>query len=176
MQNEQCQTCHGRGVIGGFVSAESGYQDDPCPDCTISQPAIEAAARAMAALRESAEILRQMISEEQERTSVSQAHGAECERLKLAATAEQDGFIARIVALEDERDILAEKLRAAEATYNQVYHQWAALREKDRQQVGEVMGRLRGEMGSMVVNLPADYWIRKLDAALTELGAEEAGK
>lgn len=32
-----CETCCGRGVVGGFVSADSGYQDDPCPDC--SRPA-----------------------------------------------------------------------------------------------------------------------------------------
>jgi hypothetical protein len=29
-----CTTCDGRGLIGGFVSADSGYQDDPCPDCS----------------------------------------------------------------------------------------------------------------------------------------------
>lgn len=28
-----CDTCNGRGEIGGFVNAESGYQTDPCPDC-----------------------------------------------------------------------------------------------------------------------------------------------
>ena len=28
-----CQTCNGLGVIGGFVNMDSGYQDDPCPDC-----------------------------------------------------------------------------------------------------------------------------------------------
>lgn len=30
-----CRTCNGRGEIGGFVGAESGYQTDPCPDCTV---------------------------------------------------------------------------------------------------------------------------------------------
>jgi len=28
-----CQVCAGRGEIGGFVNAESGYQTDPCPRC-----------------------------------------------------------------------------------------------------------------------------------------------
>lgn len=28
-----CGTCNGRGEIGGFVSMDSGYQTDPCPDC-----------------------------------------------------------------------------------------------------------------------------------------------
>jgi len=28
-----CQTCSGKHVVGGFVSADSGYQTDPCPDC-----------------------------------------------------------------------------------------------------------------------------------------------
>lgn len=30
----QCRTCGGRGEVGGFVNAESGYQTDPCPDCS----------------------------------------------------------------------------------------------------------------------------------------------
>lgn len=34
----RCTTCNGRGVVGGFVSADSGYQDDPCPDCTLPSP------------------------------------------------------------------------------------------------------------------------------------------
>lgn len=29
-------TCNDRGTIGGFVSADSGYQDDPCPDCAAT--------------------------------------------------------------------------------------------------------------------------------------------
>jgi hypothetical protein len=28
-----CPMCNGRGEIGGFVNAESGYQNDPCPEC-----------------------------------------------------------------------------------------------------------------------------------------------
>lgn len=28
-----CQMCNGHGLIGGFVSAESGYHSEPCPDC-----------------------------------------------------------------------------------------------------------------------------------------------
>lgn len=133
---------------------------------------------------------------------------AECDRLRSAVTKEQEEFIARIVALEDERDILAEKLRAAEAhgatcglcgrltpaseidglfrlcenctdigvsTLPKEVFELRRQSQTYRQRVTEVMGRLRAEMGSMVVNLPADYWIRKLDAALTELGAEEAG-
>ena|SRR5882724_650346 len=28
-----CQTCGGKHIVGGFVSADSGYQTDPCPDC-----------------------------------------------------------------------------------------------------------------------------------------------
>jgi hypothetical protein len=38
---EVCKTCNGNGMIGGFVSADSGYQDDPCPDCTTPQPSAE---------------------------------------------------------------------------------------------------------------------------------------
>lgn len=30
---QACLTCGGRGEIGGFVNAHSGYQTDPCPDC-----------------------------------------------------------------------------------------------------------------------------------------------
>lgn len=33
-QARPCETCNGHGLIGGFVSGDSGYQDDPCPDCT----------------------------------------------------------------------------------------------------------------------------------------------
>jgi hypothetical protein len=33
-QQEKCGTCDGHGMIGGFVNAESGYQSDPCPDCS----------------------------------------------------------------------------------------------------------------------------------------------
>lgn len=29
-----CSTCNGRGEIGGFAGMDSGYQTDPCPDCT----------------------------------------------------------------------------------------------------------------------------------------------
>lgn len=28
-----CMTCNGHGLIGGFVSADSGYDSRPCPDC-----------------------------------------------------------------------------------------------------------------------------------------------
>lgn len=28
-----CDTCNGRGEIGGFVNMENGYQTDPCPSC-----------------------------------------------------------------------------------------------------------------------------------------------
>lgn len=28
-----CLTCSDRGLVGGFVGPESGYQTDPCPDC-----------------------------------------------------------------------------------------------------------------------------------------------
>jgi hypothetical protein len=28
-----CPMCNGRGEIGGFVNVESGYQNDPCPEC-----------------------------------------------------------------------------------------------------------------------------------------------
>ena len=31
--NGACKTCDGRGEVGGFVSADSGYQTDPCPIC-----------------------------------------------------------------------------------------------------------------------------------------------
>lgn len=30
----RCSTCDGRGTVGGFVNATSGYQDDACPDCS----------------------------------------------------------------------------------------------------------------------------------------------
>ena len=33
-----CPTCNGRKIVGGFVNATSGYQDDPCPDCSDSSP------------------------------------------------------------------------------------------------------------------------------------------
>lgn len=33
-----CPTCNGRKIVGGFVNATSGYQDDPCPDCSVSSP------------------------------------------------------------------------------------------------------------------------------------------
>lgn len=28
-----CNTCDGRGLIGGFESIDTGYRDDRCPDC-----------------------------------------------------------------------------------------------------------------------------------------------
>ena len=31
-----CKTCGGRGEVGGFVNADSGFQTDPCPDCAPS--------------------------------------------------------------------------------------------------------------------------------------------
>lgn len=31
-----CGTCNGRREVGGFVNADSGYQTDPCPDCTAT--------------------------------------------------------------------------------------------------------------------------------------------
>jgi hypothetical protein len=34
LSSTHCTTCNGRGLVGGFVSAESGYQDDQCPDCS----------------------------------------------------------------------------------------------------------------------------------------------
>ena len=37
----KCATCNDNGVIGGFVGADSGYQDDPCPDCAQPSPAPE---------------------------------------------------------------------------------------------------------------------------------------
>jgi len=33
-----CPTCNGRKIVGGFVNATSGYQDDPCPDCSVTSP------------------------------------------------------------------------------------------------------------------------------------------
>ncbi|WP_057382340.1 hypothetical protein [Pseudomonas aeruginosa] len=33
----KCTTCNDSGVIGGFVGADSGYQDDPCPDCAQAE-------------------------------------------------------------------------------------------------------------------------------------------
>lgn len=33
-----CSMCNGRGEIGGFINADSGYQTDPCPDCAAPQP------------------------------------------------------------------------------------------------------------------------------------------
>jgi hypothetical protein len=34
---EPCKACNGRGEIGGFISAESGYQTDPCPECAAPE-------------------------------------------------------------------------------------------------------------------------------------------
>lgn len=39
--SQKCATCNDSGVIGGFVGADSGYQDDPCPDCAQPSPAPE---------------------------------------------------------------------------------------------------------------------------------------
>lgn len=33
-----CLTCSGHGLVGGFVSAESGYDAEDCPDCQAEQP------------------------------------------------------------------------------------------------------------------------------------------
>jgi hypothetical protein len=30
----KCGTCNDRGEVGGFLNADSGYQTDPCPDCS----------------------------------------------------------------------------------------------------------------------------------------------
>ncbi|AFN39071.1 hypothetical protein G167_gp02 [Burkholderia phage BcepMigl] len=32
-----CQTCNDRGMVGGFVNAENGYDGEPCPDCAVEQ-------------------------------------------------------------------------------------------------------------------------------------------
>lgn len=37
----ECDTCEGRGVVGGFAGAESGYQDDACPSCQPESPKVE---------------------------------------------------------------------------------------------------------------------------------------
>lgn len=37
----ECDTCEGRGVVGGFAGAESGYQDDVCPSCQPEDPKVE---------------------------------------------------------------------------------------------------------------------------------------
>lgn len=29
----ECDTCNGHGMVGGFVSADSGYQSDACQAC-----------------------------------------------------------------------------------------------------------------------------------------------
>lgn len=33
---EKCATCDGRGEVGGFINMESGYQNDPCPECSTA--------------------------------------------------------------------------------------------------------------------------------------------
>ena len=33
-RSPKCTTCDGHGLIGGFVNAESGYDSQPCPDCS----------------------------------------------------------------------------------------------------------------------------------------------
>jgi hypothetical protein len=33
-----CETCGGRGEVGGFVHPDGGYQTDPCPDCGEAAP------------------------------------------------------------------------------------------------------------------------------------------
>jgi hypothetical protein len=30
---QPCETCNGRGLVGGFVNAENGYHAEPCPEC-----------------------------------------------------------------------------------------------------------------------------------------------
>lgn len=37
-QEGECGTCNGHGMIGGFVSADSGYESAPCPDCASPPP------------------------------------------------------------------------------------------------------------------------------------------
>lgn len=32
----KCTTCNDHGLIGGFVSADAGYESQPCPDCNGS--------------------------------------------------------------------------------------------------------------------------------------------
>lgn len=36
-----CGTCNGRREVGGFINAESGYQNDPCPDCSAPPPSVD---------------------------------------------------------------------------------------------------------------------------------------
>lgn len=33
----QCTTCNGHGLVGGFVSADSGYDAEDCPDCSAAE-------------------------------------------------------------------------------------------------------------------------------------------
>jgi len=42
--------------------------------------------------------------------------------------------------------------------------------------VRDALAELRTEMASMAVNLPADYWIKKLDATMTALGLGAEGE
>lgn len=48
MNGPVCQTCNGVGLIGGFVTPESGYQDEPCPDCQPTSEQILALASLVA--------------------------------------------------------------------------------------------------------------------------------
>ena len=34
-EEQECETCGGRGEVGGFLSIHEGYQTDPCPDCGV---------------------------------------------------------------------------------------------------------------------------------------------
>lgn len=52
---QTCDGCDGRGIVGGFISADSGYQDDICPHCngagTIATGIAEASQHAMPRMR-----------------------------------------------------------------------------------------------------------------------------
>lgn len=37
-EQPKCMACSGHGLVGGFVSAESGYDAEDCPDCHAEQP------------------------------------------------------------------------------------------------------------------------------------------
>lgn len=63
-----------------------------------------------------------------------------------------------------------------------VLERWAGIEDNGssdttaflpRAEVAAALDALRAEMASMVVNLPSDYWIKKLDGTVEELGLKE---
>lgn len=39
--SDACQTCDGRGEVGGLLPGDGGYQTDPCPTCSQSDARVK---------------------------------------------------------------------------------------------------------------------------------------